>query len=90
MALIPMDELQQLKAAAAVKTTANTAEADQQEQAIAYLINTAANCGQYEVTYNGKLIDSVKTKLTSKGYTITYDIAKMNPSDIAHISWKDA
>ena len=89
MALIPMDELQQLKAASAVKTVANTAEADQQEQAIAYLINTAANCGQYDVTYNGKIIDSVKTKLTNQGYTITYDIALMNAEDIAHISWKD-
>ena len=87
MTLIPMDELQTLKAASAVKTVANTAEADQQEQAIAYLINTAANCGQYEVSYNGKLIDSVKTKLESQGYTITYDIAVMNAKDIAHISW---
>lgn len=89
MALIPMDELQQLKAASAVKTVANTAEADQQEQAIAYLINTAANCGQYDVAYNGKIIDSVKTKLTSKGYVITYDVALMNAEDIAHISWRE-
>ena len=88
MTLIPMDELQTLKAASAVKTVANTAEADQQEQAIAYLINTAANCGQYEVSYNGKLIESVKTKLENQGYTITFDIAVMNANDIAHISWK--
>ena len=88
MTLIPMDELQTLKAASAVKSTAETAEADQQEQAIAYLINTAANCGQYEVSYNGKLIDSVKTKLENQGYTVTYDIAVMNSIDIAHISWK--
>lgn len=88
MALIPMDELQQLKAASAVKTVANTAEADQQEQAIAYLINTAANCGQYDVSYNGKIIDSVKTKLESQGYTITYDVALVNSKDIAHISWR--
>lgn len=88
MALIPMDELQQLKAASAVKTVANTAEADQQEQAIAYLINTAANCGQYDVAYNGKLIDSVKTKLEGQGYTITYDVALVNSEDIAHISWE--
>lgn len=87
MALIPMNELQQLKAASAVKTVANTAEADQQEQAIAYLINTAANCGQYDVAYNGKIIDSVKTKLESQGYTITYDVSLMNAEDIAHISW---
>ena len=88
MSLIPMDELQQLKAASAVKTVAASAEADQQEQAIAYLINTAANCGQYDVTYNGRLIDSVKTKLENQGYTITFDIAVMNSEDIAHISWK--
>ncbi len=89
MALIQIDELQQLKAESEVKTVANTAEADQQEQAIAYLINTAANCGQYDVSYNGKIIDSVKTKLESQGYTITYDIALMNAKDIARISWKD-
>lgn len=89
MALIPMDELQTLKNASDVKTTADTAEADQQEQAIAYLINTAANCGQYDVAYNGKLIDSVKTKLEAKGYTITYDIARVNAEDIAHISWEE-
>ena len=85
-----MDELQTLKAASAVNTVANTAEADQQEQAIAYLINSAANCGQFDVTYNGKIIESVKTKLENDGYTITYDVALMNAEDIAHISWKDA
>jgi hypothetical protein len=88
MSLIPMNELQQLKVASAVKTVAASAEADQQEHAIAYLINTAANCGQYDVTYNGRLIDSVKTKLENQGYTITFDIAVMNSEDIAHISWK--
>ena len=88
MSLIPMDELQQLKAAATVKTVAEGAEADQQEQAIAYLINTAANCGQYDVAYNGKILDSVKTKLENQGYTITYDIARVNVEDIAHISWE--
>lgn len=89
MALIPMDELQTLKAASDVKTVASTAEADQQEQSIAYLINTAANCGQYDVTYNGKILDSVKTSLENEGYTITYDIALVNAEDIAHISWRE-
>lgn len=89
MALIPMDELQTLKSASDVKTVAESAEADQQEQAIAYLINTAANCGQLDVTYNGKILETVKTKLETEGYTITYDVALMNPEDIAHISWKE-
>lgn len=89
MALIPIDELQQLKSASEVKTVASTAEADQQEQAIAYRINNAANCGQYETTYVGPIIDSVKTKLQSKGYTIKYDIARVNEEDIAHITWKE-
>lgn len=87
MALIPMNELQTLKAKADVKTVADTAEVEQQKQAIAYLINTAANCGQYDVAYNGKLLDEVKQALEDKGYTITYDIAKVNEEDIAHISW---
>ena len=89
MALIPMDELMTLKAASAVKTVASTAAADQQEKEIAYAINTAANTGEYDVAYNGKIIDSVKTKLESNGYKVTYDIARMNAEDIAHISWKE-
>lgn len=88
MALIPMDELQQLKAASAVRSTAEAAEADQQKQAIAYLINTAANCGQYDVSYNGKILDSVKQELEGQGYTIKYDVALVNSEDIAHISWR--
>ena len=90
MALIPMDELQTLKLASDVKSTANTAEADLQEKTIAYTINNAANCGQYDVTYNGKILSSVLKKLETNGYEVTYDIAKMNTEDIAHISWKDA
>ena len=87
MTLIPMDELQTLKSKADVKTVAESAEVEQQKQAIAYLINTAANCGQDDVAYNGKLLDEVKQALEGKGYTITYDIAKVNEEDIAHISW---
>lgn len=89
MALIPMDELMTLKAASAVKTVADNALADQQEKEVAYAINTAANTGEYDVAYNGKLIDSVKTKLEADGYTVTYDVALMNSEDIAHISWKE-
>lgn len=87
MALIPMEDLQTLQSAATVKATAQTAEADQQEKSIAYTINTAANCGQTEVTYNGRLLETVKTNLENEGYTLTYDIAKMNDQDIVHISW---
>lgn len=87
MSLIPMDELQTLKAASAVKSVAETAEVEQQKKSVAYDINTAANCGQYEIAYNGRLLNEVKTALEENGYTITYDIAKMNEPDIAHISW---
>lgn len=89
MALIPMDELQTLKNASDVKSTASSADVDQQKKEIAYLINTAANCGQYDVAYNGKILESVLTTLESLGYEVTYDVAKMNPEDIAHISWKN-
>lgn len=89
MSLIPMDELQTLKAASAVKAVAETAEVEQQKKSVAYDINTAANCGQYEIAYNGRLLDEVKTALEENGYTITYDIAKMNEPDIAHISWSE-
>ena len=89
MSLIPMDELQTLKAASAVKSVAETAEVEQQKKSVAYDINTAANCGQYEIAYNGRLLNEVKTALEENGYTITYDIAKMNKPDIAHISWSE-
>ena len=89
MTLIPMDELQTLKAKADVKSTASNAAVDQQKQAVAYLINTAANCGQYDVAYNGKLLPEVAQALETNGYTVTYDIAVMNSEDIAHISWED-
>jgi len=85
--LIPMDELQTLKSKDDVAAVAAIAEKAQQKQAIAYLINTAANCGQYDVTYNGKILPDVLTELETEGYTITYDIAKVNAEDIAHISW---
>jgi hypothetical protein len=88
MALIPMDELQTLKAASAVKTTANTAEVDQQTQAIAYLINTAANCGQYKVAYTGTILDSVKTTLEGQGYTISYELGTAIENNVAYISWE--
>lgn len=89
MTLIPMDELQTLKAAKTVKDTAETAAVDQQKQAIAYLINTAANCGQLDVTYNGKILPEVLQALETNKYEVTYDIAVMNAEDIAHISWKN-
>ena len=89
MTLIPMDELQTLKTAKAVKATAGTAAVDQQKQAIAYLINTAANCGQLDVTYNGKILPEVLQELKTNKYEVTYDIAVMNAEDIAHISWKN-
>ena len=89
MALIPMNELQTLKSKDDVKAVAETAEVEQQKQAIAYLINTAANCGQYDVAYNGKLLPEVEQALDTQGYTITYDIAKVNAEDIAHISWQE-
>lgn len=71
MALIPQDELNQLKNASEVETVANTAEQTIQEQAVAYLINTAANTGLHECQFNGILTEDTITALEGKGYTVT-------------------
>lgn len=71
MALIPQDELNQLKTASEVEAVANTATQTIQEQAVAYLINTAANTGLHECLFNGILTDETITALEGKGYTVT-------------------
>lgn len=71
MALIPQNELNQLIAASAAKDVADTAEQTIQEQAVAYLINTAANTGLHECQFNGILTEETISVLEGKGYTVT-------------------
>jgi hypothetical protein len=55
---------------------------------VAHLINSAANCGQYEAVYSKPISTALKTKLTDKGYTLTEPQPISKPGDETIISWK--
>lgn len=87
MSLIPQEELTTLKAASAVKTISENAEADQQIMTIAYQINTAANTGATSILFMNALLPATKAALTSKKYTIK-PIGSNVPCDHFEISWR--
>ena len=91
MALIPQDELATLKNASDVKTVADSALSDAEEMAVAKLINTSANTGEYTVLYNNALLTSTISTLEGKGYTVTQRSDRMtaDPKFQYIISWKD-
>ena len=70
MALIPQDELPILKSASDVKSIADNAPLEAEKMAVAKLINSAANTGQYSVLYNHELSDAMKDVLEVQGYTL--------------------
>lgn len=70
MALIPQDELITLITAAVAKDVADTAHQTQQEQSVAFAINSAANTGAHTCLYNHPLSDTTIATLKSKGYTV--------------------
>lgn len=71
MALIPIDNLTELKTATAVKKVADNAIADQEMLRVAHAINSAANTGIYDIEWCDTLSDSCKSTLEGKGYTVT-------------------
>lgn len=87
MALIPQDELLTFKTAADVKAVASTAVLDQEKQAIAALINTAANTGETSVLVNHRLSDAMITTLEGAGYTLNYNMTLAHAKDEVIISW---
>lgn len=90
MSLVSKDDMTKLRSAADSRSTSSSAEDDIQVQAVAYAINQSANTGLYEVMFQEKLRDNVKSQLESKGYTIRY--VDNNAYDMKHhalISWKE-
>ena len=87
MSRIPQDELTTLKAASAVKTVAEGAVAELEEMSVAHLINSAANCGQYEAVYSKPISAALRTKLEGQGYTLTEPKPIAKPGDETIISW---
>lgn len=90
MALIPPGGISILKPASEVKQVADNAIADAEEMAVAKLINTAANTGEYTVLYNNALLESTISTLESQGYTVTQRSEKLTaePKFQYIISWK--
>lgn len=70
MALIPQDELAILKIASDVKEVAASAKLEAEKMAIAKLINSSANTGQYVALYNHEISDDMKEILKGQGYTL--------------------
>lgn len=87
MALIPQDELKELKTASDVLTVSDTAAYEQEKIGVAYLINSAANTGETRVVLNHKLSEQLKTELKSNGYKLIYNVARANVTDEVCISW---
>lgn len=69
--LIPIDELTELKSASAVKEVANEAVKIHEKQAVAHVINTAANSGEHSAIYKNALSSEVEELLKAQGYKIT-------------------
>jgi len=90
MALIPQDELADLKSASDVKTVADSALQTAETMAIAKLINSSANTGQYEVLYNHEISEDVITVLEGQGYTVTRrsSVICADPKYQYTISWR--
>lgn len=80
MALIPKEELIELKSAADVKAVADEAIDIQEEQSVAYTINTAANTGEHSVKWQHPLSDKLLQKLEDKGYTVKKVPQAANPN----------
>lgn len=85
--MIDYKDLDQLVAASAAQQVAEEAPAEIQLKAVAHAINTAANSGEYKVTFQEPLLPEVLDELKSKGYKIAY-IAKADYKDIALITWR--
>lgn len=71
MALIPKEDFAILKSASEVKSVSDSAPLEAEKAAIAKLVNTAANTGQYEVLYNHDISDEMMDVLKGMSYTIT-------------------
>lgn len=92
MALYKQDELPVLNSASDVKTVAEGAPLEAEKMAIAKLINSAANTGQFHVLYNHDISDDMLTVLETEGYTVKQrsKIISATPEYQYIISWNEA
>lgn len=88
MSLIPESELITLKPAADVRTVADSAEIEHENMAIAHAINTAANTGQYSVTWQNSISEQAQKTLKNNGYTLTLCDRNAYPQRPWTISWR--
>lgn len=71
MALIPVDEYAVFKSASEVKSVADSSMLEYEKMAIAKLINSSANSGQYEALYNHDISKEMMDALKAQGYKVT-------------------
>lgn len=90
MALFKQEELPVLVSALNVKSVADSAPLEAEKMAIAKLINSAANTGQYSVTYNHEISDDMKDILKGMSYKVTNksQVYCADPKYQYTISWK--
>lgn len=88
MALIPRDKLTELVTAEQAKSTAESAAADIQLQAVAYAINCAANTGETRTEFKETMLPETKSALEAKGYKVQF-IGQAVATAIALISWSE-
>lgn len=85
--MFAQEDLTTLHPASECKTTAESAEYTQQLRAVAYSINSAANCGEFMTEFQTRLRDDVKSDLESNGYTIINNGRAVEDQPVV-ISWK--
>lgn len=81
------DDMTTLHQASECKTTAEEAPDVQQKNAVAFAINSAANCGELTVEFSQPLRPNVQAEVESKGYTVTPRGGAYSDHPII-ISWK--
>lgn len=84
--MIDKENMIKLVKASEVKSVADTAFYDHNEISVAYTINSAANCGEYDCIYQNYIEPELITKLKDLGYTIVENTLSASKQYI--ISWK--
>ena len=87
MSRVKKDDMTKLRTAEESLETALTAEDEVQLEAVAYLINNAANTGLTRAVYQDKLRPATLSELENKGYSVKY-ISAADAERQALISWK--
>lgn len=89
MALFKQEELPTLVSASEAKSVADSAPFEAEKMALAKLINSSANTGQYRVLYNHPISDEALEELKSQGYEVIKrsKLHSADPESQYIISW---